>query len=531
MTEQEAKDATFERRPHAGGRSKVAHLCLAVLLVAIIAAGVGAWVVVGAGSAARRVSAEGAPERPVTAMDQGAGLASNSPKLLADPTEARFVVLANRFDAPDFGCALQVSDDEGAHWLPVQPVTALPSGVDKCYAPEVAFDGKGTLFYLFVGLAGGGNEPVGAFLATSGDRGRTFSPPRQVLGPLNFAVRMAIDRSGGGADRLHLVWLHAGADPPLGGFAPVPNPVMAAYSDDGGGSFSDPVVVSDAGRDLAVAPALALDDKGGVHVAYYDLVEDARDYRGLAGPVWEGTWSVVLATSTDRGERFGPGIVVDDEVRPWERVLLIFTMPPPSLVADGNRVCAAWSDARHGDADAVVSCSTDRGRTWGGVARLNDDAPSSGPVQYLPILGLGASGRLDAAFYDRRADPRNVRNDVSYTFSMDGGRTFAPNLRLSSNSFDARIGQQYLGAAAEGKVEFGSRMALLASSSHVVVAWTDTRNSEPGTTGQDIFASAVRLTENGGTSWPRVAGVGVAAVGTLILSVVLVARRRRRPEG
>jgi hypothetical protein len=220
---------------------------------------------------------------PVTALHQGLGVANNSPALNADPTEPKFVVLANRLDAPDFRCALQVSGDGGEGWLTVNPVPELPAGADKCYAPEAAFDRNGVLYYLFVGLKDQGNEPVGAFLTSSRDRGRTFGRPRQVLGPLNFAVRMAIDTSMGEAGRIHLVWLNATSDPPLGGFGPPPNPIMAAHSDDGGETLSEPVQVNDPEHELAVAPALELGADHAVHVFYYDLQDDLRDYKGLEG--------------------------------------------------------------------------------------------------------------------------------------------------------------------------------------------------------------------------------------------------------
>ncbi|HSH62342.1 MAG TPA: sialidase family protein, partial [Acidimicrobiales bacterium] len=145
----------------------------------------------------------------MTAMNQETSPANNSPALAADPTDGRFVVLANRLDAPDFGCELSVSGDGGASWEPASGAPALPDGAEKCYAPEIDFDGEGTLYVLFVGLAGPGNRPMGAFMSTSTDRAKTFSPPRPVLGPLNFAVRMAIDRSLGEMGRIHVAWIHA----------------------------------------------------------------------------------------------------------------------------------------------------------------------------------------------------------------------------------------------------------------------------------------------------------------------------------
>jgi hypothetical protein len=468
------------------------------------------------------------PEVPVTATDQRVGPANNTPMIVADPSEPSFVTLANRLDAPDFSCALHVSGDGGRSWLPVQPVPQLPDGAEKCYAPEVAFDREGTLYYLFVGLAGGGNEPMGAFLTTSSDRGQTFSPPRQVLGPLNFAVRMAIDPTVGDKGRLHLVWLHATSDPPLGGFGPPPNPILAAHSDDGGATFSEPVPVSDGDRVRVVAPALALGPDNAVHVAYYDLEDDAVDYQGLEGPTWRGTWSLVVATSLDGGRSFGPGDVVDDGIVPHERVLLIFTMPPAALVAsEEGHLCAAWTDARHGDADAVLRCSHERGR-WSGLQRLNDDPQGNGASQYMPRLSLSPEGRLDAIFYDRREDPEDIGNHVYYTFSIDDAQTFAPNLRLTSDGSSSQIGQRYTNTSAEGLVEFGSRLGLLSQPHQVVAAWTDTRNSKRPP-GQDLFATSVLFSSQpDGAVSGLPAAVLVAAGALVVSSMVFLGRRRGR---
>ena len=468
------------------------------------------------------------PEVPLTAANQSVGPANNSPTIVADPGEPRFVVLANRLDAPDFSCALHLSGDGGHSWAPAQPVTKLPAGAEKCYAPEVAFDGQGTLYYLFVGLAGPGNEPMGAFITSSADRGRSFTEPHRVLGPLNFAVRMAIDPGIGRRGRLHLVWLQATSDPGLGSFGPPPNPVLAAHSDDGGRTFSDPVQVSDPDRDRVVAPAVALGDDHRVHVAYYDLERDAVDYHGLEGPVWADTWSIVLSTSGDGGTTFGRGVAVDDAVVPFERVMLIFTMAPPSLAVRGKHACVAWGDGRNGDADALVRCSDDRGRTWGSVQRMNDDKVGNGKSQLLPRLAIAPGGRVDAIFYDRRADPANAVNEVFTTYSNDGGRRFAPSRRVSSAGSSSWIGQQYVNVSAKGQVEFGNRIALWSRDDEVVAAWTDTRNSRPPMPSQDIFSAVLRYhrPRSGRTTQ---AGAGVLLV--LVGAIGLLAAQRRRSGG
>lgn len=499
----------------------------ALLVFGVIAALAGSLVMASADGTDREpgVPARGI-EVPVTAMNEAVGPANNSPTLVADPADERFLALANRLDGPDFSCALHVSGDAGLSWAELRPVPELPPGAEKCYAPEVGFDRGGRLYYLFVGLAGRGNEPMGAFLTTSADRGRTFTRPRRVLGPLSFGVRMAIDRGLGKVGRIHLAWIKATSDPPLGGFGPPPNPILSAYSDDGGRTFSVPVQVNDARRARVVAPTLALGADHRVHVAYYDLEEDAVDYQGLEGPVWEDNWSIVLATSTDDG-RFRQS-VVDVSVAPPERVMLIFTMTPPALAVRGDMACVAWADARRGDPDIVARCSNDGARTWGRPARLNDDRAGNGLTQLMPRLAFSPDGRIDAIFYDRRRHPANVLNHVFFTFSTNGGRSWAPNRRITRHASSSTVGPQYANPSAQGKIEFGSRLGLLSRSNGAVATWTDTRNSPLDGAGQDVFSTVLRLRPaSRSNALPTTAGAALVLIGAVAALWGLRGRRRR----
>lgn len=489
------------------------------------------WSVLGRSEQPAR-SIQLSPQIPVTPQDQKLAAANNSPVVVADPGDARFLALANRRDAPDYACGLHVSGDGGRGWVAADPVGQLPTGAEKCYAPEAAIDGRGTLYYLFVGLAGPGNHPIGAFLTSSTDRGRTFSPPRQVLGPNNFSVRMAVDPELGRAGRIHLAWVHAASEIHLGGFGPPPNPILAAFSDDGGATFSEPVQVSDPGRSRVNAPALVVGADHAVHVAYYDLGEDRRDYEGLEGPTWDGTWSLLVTSSTDGGSHFGPAAVAEAEVVPTERVIVIFTMAPPALAVTGKRMCVAWADARNGDADALLRCSQDTGRRWGPVRRLNDDPVGNGSSQYLPRVSLAPNGRIDAIFYDRRQDTANANADVSYTFSLDGGQQFSTNAALTTEGrIYTQIGQQYAIPSAQGMFDFGSRIAIHSDADGALAAWTDTHNAAPPTQAQDVFATRVTLPEEERSSGApfQAGGAGLLVLGGLATTAGI--RRRRARSG
>lgn len=483
----------------------------------------GAAAVTLAGPAGAAVGPRVSANVPVTATDLIAKTANNSPVVAADPTDRRFLALANRVDGPDFSCALQVSGDRGRTWVtPLLP--KLPAGVEKCYAPEIAFDRRGTLYFLYVGLAGKGNRPVGAYLLTTSDRAHSFSEPWRVLDGQRFGVRMAIDAGLGANGRIHLAWLQPGPEPLNNGFAPGSNPILESYSDDRGRTFSKPTQVSDAGRSRVVAPALALGPNHAVHVLYYDLGDDIRDYAGLDGPVYDGTWSLVDAVSGDGGAHFRPGSVVEPAVVPPERVMLVFTMPPASIAVDrAGRAHVAWTDARNGDWDVLARSSRDAGRTWGPAVRVNDDPRGDHRHQYMPRLSVSPQGRIDVAFYDRRGNEENRGNDVYYSYSVNGGTTFARNVRLTSWDSDSMIGYEYAVPSATGLVEFGGRVALLSERARAVAAWADTRNDALGPPAQDIWAAEVVFPAARGVPLVPVA-VTVAAFG---VGAVVLGRRRR----
>lgn len=468
-------------------------------------------------------------EVPVTATDLGISAAYNSPEVALDPTNSRFAVMAYRVDAPPYGCGLEVSGNGGQGWVGADPVPDLPAGSEHCYAPEVVFGPDGTLYYLFLGLHGAGFAPSGAYLTTSRNHARTFTKPWQVLPEENYQVRLAIDPGIGKKGRLYLVWLHTTVAPPTGGLANAPNPIMAAYSDDGGKTFTSPVQVSDPSRVRAVAPAVVVGQDNAVHIAYYDLRDDSRDYQGLDGPVWTDAWSLVMTTSTDRGRGFGSGIVVDDRISPPGRVMLIYTMPPPA-VATGppGRVYIAWPDARSGDADILVARSADGGRNWRPAIRVNDNRPGDHSTHELPRLSVAPNGRVDAVFLDRRNDPENLKADVYYTSSNDSGTTFTPNVRVTSESSDRRIGQGYQIPSAVGLTEYGSRLALLSTRDGALACWPDTRNSSIGSNEQDLFLAKVTVGGDAerSTGWARDGSVAAASV--VVLGVVGFGVRRRR---
>lgn len=500
-------------------------MLLVLLGLGLLALGSG-LVVIGSSRPGASVTLDGR-DRPISAGARDAGdlRANNSPTLARNPADRRHLVVVNRIDLPQYSCALHESHDDGATWK--EGLIPFPAGEElpqRCFAPDAAFDSAGTLYLAFATLKGIGNSPNAIWISSREPGGTALSTPRQVLGPRAFQVRLTTDPRA--EAHLYLTWLQADALG-LALFPNTGNPVNLIKSEDGGASWTDPVRVSPPARLRVVAPSLAVGKPGRLWLLYLDLGEDKLDYHGghgfRAGEPYAGTWSLVLASSSDDGATWAE-TVVDAAVVPTQR-FLVFLPQSPSLAVDvpRNRVYVGFADGKLADADVWVRASRDGGRTFGRRQRVNDTPGRDGTWQYLPRLAVAPGGRLDVVYYDRRADPANVMNEVSFQSSFDGARTFTASRRLSSVAFDSRIGF----ASSRGLADLGSRLGLLADRSRTLAVWPDTRAGTQASGKQDLALAAVRVEEEDPLRGPlRTVGriATLAGVLVLVMSAVVAAR-------
>ena len=457
--------------------------------------------------------------------------ANNSPTLVRNPRRRANLAVVNRVDTPFFSCALHVSTDGGTSWRRT-PIPAPPGEEAKCFSPDAAFAADGTLHVAFVTLRGRGNVPNATWVTSSTDGGRSLSRPRKVSGRLAFQVRLAPDPAR--PRRLYVTWLQGLEVAPLK-FTRTGNPIQAIRSDDGGASWSRPMRVSDGRRARVIAPSPAVGPEGELYVLFLDLGEDRLDYAaghgGRGGPPYGGRFKLVLTRSLDGGRKWGESPVAHD-LRPIHRFIVFFPPSPSLAVAPDGRIYAAFHDGRLGDADVMLWSLPPDGGSWVGPTRVNDTRERDRTWQYLPKLAVAPDGRLDVLYYDRRRDRRNVMNDVSLQSSADSGETFTPSLRLTSRSFDSRIGF----AAKEGLPDLGNRLGLVSDDRFALGVWTDTRSGTPATQKQDLAAAVVSVSEPArlsGTleSGLRYGGIALGLAGIALLGSLARARLGGSREG
>lgn len=496
--------------------------------------------------------------------DPGASRAHTAPVVAVHPKNDRIVALADA-DALSGRCGVYVSTNAGLSWAPAaQP--AIPAEWPNCafipFGPvaDVAFGPDGTLYYALSGF-NPTTKQSRIFLARSDDLGGTWDTttlpwiaPNLAKGEAGVDGVPSIAVDPRNPRRVSVGWGSNWATYALNAnvlegklyYWDVIERVYVATSNDGGATFADPVNVGDGLKltptveGVKPPPQVVAGNNGEIFAIFgeYSRAGTRDDRTGTAPPA-----HIYLATSRDGGRTYDKAT--------------IFTGPTPTANADWTWVPRMGIDRKNGNLYAVwenmssagdpvqisLIRSTDGGRTWSEPAKLNDaEWPRKWNYPELyPSLSVAPNGRVDVAWYDWRNDAglttdgkKNIFQDVYYTTSVDGGLTWAPNLKLNDRAIDRHIGVSQLGGI-RGPVGIGSRDAA------AYVAWDDTRNGTEVTHSQDIYFTRARVadpadlfTTSGGGGSPAAWAAGGVAAGLALAGLALLLGNRlvrRRPEG
>lgn len=410
-------------------------------------------------------------------------VAHNSPTIARKPDDPDKLIVVDKIDRPSFSAALHVSDDGGDSWSELDFPT--PPGEDRPYAPDVAWAKDGTVYLTFVTLAGRGNNPEAAWLTTSNDGGGTWTPPHRILGPWAFQLRLALDPASGD---LYLTWLQADRES-VGtlSFVQTGLPIVAAHSEDGGETWSDPVRVSSPRRERVGAATPAVGPGGDLYILYYDFKGDRFDWENLEGAVYGGTFELVLARSEPGRLEFAEHIVTP-QVTPHER-FLVYLPKFPSLTVDSSSgdLYATWSEGGDGGADVVIGRSDDSGTTWSRPVSIHD---TSGGDEYMPQAAVAPNGRIDVVYLKRSLEGKEERIAAYLATSFDRARTWS-NVVLSTEAFSADIGPEGPETETLGRADQATRVALASTNNESFAAWTDARNGTVVTGRLDIYFARV----------------------------------------
>src|SRR5947208_1282518 len=144
----------------------------------------------------------------------------------------------------------------------------------------------------------------------------------------------------------------------------------------------------------------------------------------------------------------------------------------------------------HNTTEVMFARSTDGGLTFSAPIRINDDANHQNKWHYFGTLSVAPTGRIDAVWYDTRNAANNIDSQLFYSYSTDGGVTWAANIPVSS-SFDPLQGWP-------NQNKIGDYITIVSDNTGGDVAYSATFNFNPsrGQHEQDVYF--VRVFPTGG---------------------------------
>jgi len=97
--------------------------------------------------------------------------------------------------------------------------------------------------------------------------------------------------------------------------------------------------------------------------------------------------------------------------------------------------------------DVMFVRSTDGGLTFSAPLRINDDPINPNKWHWFGTLSVAPNGRIDSVWYDTRNALNNTDSQLFYSWSTDGGVTWAPNVAVSNafNPFEGYPNQSKIG--------------------------------------------------------------------------------------
>lgn len=478
--------------------------------------------------------------------------------MLVDPANPRVIVAATA-ELRARTCKLLRSDDAGQTWH-ILKASPSPSAFPYCMAngdagtPQamIAWGSHGVLYYAMTGynhkeqqtsaqwstVLSRSTDLGASWTSTVVDNNRTSTSDTP---PSDYGVTgLAVDASGA----QDVVYVGFQKEYPS---APQNSPltdgeVDVAVSTDGGSSFGKPVNLNTFTHVTVTSGGTAYPLIG---MSYFGNPFMAA-HNGTVIAVEGAQFSVVNAPD---GNPYNNSIPLPqlvarstDHGQTWS----VSAMGPPTFTANGGgsgamtgigwtaaggkrgTFVAAYSatpstSSTSGNQQIVVQRSTDSGQSWTDPVIIDDYDLNQGYDSFYPQLGVAPNGRVDVVWNDNRSQT-NDHFQVYYTYSTDGGATWAHNVQVTDRPINFDFGISYNG-------DIRQPPGVASANQYAAVGWADARLANSDTQTQDDYGAIVQfdtIPPTTSPTWPIIVAVvdGVATAAIVAGLVILVRRRQ-----
>lgn len=382
----------------------------------------------------------------------------------------------NRFnDGGARGLTYAFSQNAGRTWEEgLVPNLTLASGgvMERASDPWVAFGPENRVYYASIAF----NEldPLnGVFINVSTDGGQSFGDPVAVTTStrvFNDKEAVAVDNGIGSPFRGNV---YVGWDAVSNDNTQIP---LIARSTNGAQSFSSPKKLTRTGASIGVVPVVAPD--GTVYAIWVQFI---------------GTQpQIVFARSRNGGRKWSkPHTIADLQLVEVPGLRTGSVLHMTALDPVSGAIYVVWQDGRFASTVQVaMSRSLDGGKTWSTPQRVSDGTDDR--HNFTPAVAVNDNGQVAVSYYSLPQD--SFFADLHMSVSDDQGRTFHPDVRITSKSFDVRFAANVLLQPTGSAFFLGDYQGIVGSGNVFHPLWIATFKKSKLNSGQqaDAFTASVQ---------------------------------------
>ena len=385
-----------------------------------------------------------------------------------DPNFMTAVFQEGRFvDGGAVDCGYSVTQDGGLTWTrALIPHLTITTGGPyfRDTDPVAGIDLDRKIFLCTEGATDVSFTQGIILVSRSTDGGTSFGTPAVVFRPTNSSdfpdkPWMAINTFANTATvgRILVTWTEFGTTNA--------SPILRAYSDDHGVTWSTTAPIHPAIASAQGSQPMFLRD-GRVAIIYWNFAGSS------------GLEEIDMVLSNDGGVTFGPPTEVTSVTR-YNQPSIRSGVFLPSATTDratGTLYVVYQALDSASRPRVLFTKSTNSGATWSTPVAITDN-PNTGV--FNPAISASPDGQtLTVSFYDQRDSGGNtLLCNLYLAQSFDGGATWPPNIRLTSETTNASLAP----LTSEGYM-LGDYLGIAESTSPDVPAvpvWVDTRTGNP----------------------------------------------------
>jgi len=278
-------------------------------------------------------------------------------------------------------------------------------------------------------------------------------------------------------------------------------------STNGGVTWQVPIVVP-GGTDLGT---LDVDTNGNLFIggegfSNFNCVRSSNAQNGGQMPTFDRTTSVNMG-----------GFIGSGGINPAGLDGMVFLAIDRSGTATNNNIYMLASVVPPGRSttDVMFVRSTDGGSTFSAPRRINDDPVNPSKWHWFGTVSVAPNGRIDSVWYDTRNAANNTDSQLFYSWSTDGGVTWAANVAVSDafNPFEGYPNQS----------KIGDYITIVSDNGGGNVAYSATFNfnANRGQHEEDVYYVRVAPTTSGLTLLSAASRLTHGAAGTFDIAMPL----------